>query len=322
MSIALTPQITQAGLQAVFNATNDGVQAKIKQVALGDIGWQPTSTATKLRRERNRVPVTNGERLQSTQIHITAVENGSREYWVREIGFYLDDGTLFAIWSHPTQALAWKAKDVDLLLAFDMLLSALPEDSVTIDGTGGVNLAPATEQKEGLVRLASTNEAKAGSLTTAVALTPAGNQAHGDARYAKLAHKHLWGDITGKPSTYPPATHNHDGRYIELADFKVTSGFVRTTNPYSKANWEGYNDWTKNYADISPPTGYRLSNLQGFIAGIGIVYFNGDVNEDDQIYLRWRKRNGKVRVICANSENRTDAQGSSSYINYLAIWRK
>ena len=173
MSINLTPVITLAGLQAVLNATDDGLQARITEVVLGDQGWQPTPESEQLQNELARVPVSNGRRLQPTQIHVTAVENGDVEYWVREIGFVLDDGTLLAIWSHPTQALAWKASGVDLLLAFDLVVAALPADSITVDGTGGVNLAPATLEEEGVVRLATASEAMAGSLATAVAMTPA-----------------------------------------------------------------------------------------------------------------------------------------------------
>lgn len=214
MSVSLTPIITTAGLQAVLSASNDGLQAKISHVALGDLGWSPTNSATRLKREKNRVPVSNGTRIQPTQIHVTAVENGNVEYWVREVGFVLDDGTLFAIWSHPTQALAWKAAGVDLLLAFDMLLSALPADSVTIDGTGGVNLAPATQTKEGLVRLATSQEAIAGSLNSAVVMSPADSRAHGDARYSRLNHRHPWSEIDGKPATYPSSSHSHSWNSI------------------------------------------------------------------------------------------------------------
>lgn len=336
MSVSLTPIITTAGLQAVLSASNDGLQAKISHVALGDLGWSPTNSATRLKREKNRVPVSNGTRIQPTQIHVTAVENGNVEYWVREVGFVLDDGTLFAIWSHPTQALAWKAAGVDLLLAFDMLLSALPADSVTIDGTGGVNLAPATQSKEGLVRLATNQEAIAGSINSAVAMSPADSRVHGDARYARISHRHDWDnldevpsefppedhehdwdEITGKPRTYEPSSHDHDTRYIRKSYFRVTSGFVKTENRYSKSNWAGFNDWTRNYADISPPYGYTMSNLQGFIASIGVIYFDGNVNDDDMLYLRWKRETDKVRVICNNSENE-----ANSYINYLAIWRK
>ena len=317
MSINLTPVITLAGLQAVLNATDDGLQARITEVVLGDQGWQPTPESEQLQNELARVPVSNGRRLQPTQIHVTAVENGDVEYWVREIGFVLDDGTLLAIWSHPTQALAWKASGVDLLLAFDLVVAALPADSIIVDGTGGVNLAPATLEEEGVVRLATASEAMAGSLATAVAMTPATTRALGDARYTSLGHRHPWGELEGVPNVFPPEDHDHDTRYTRTRDFRVTTGFSLTNNRHSQGGWVGYTDWTRNYVDIPPPSGFTINDLLGFMATPGVIYFGGDVNNDDILYIRWRRQSNNIRVICNNSENR-----SRSYIHYMGIWRK
>jgi hypothetical protein len=212
---ALQPIITTAGLQTVLNASNDGLQAKLTHIALGDTGWQPDATATQLQQERQRIPISNGSRLQSSQLHITAVENGDQNYWVREIGLFLDDGTLLAIWSDPEQALAWKSSGVDLLLAFDLLLTALPADSVVIDGTGGLELPPATDQQRGIVRLATIEEARQGT-DALTAITPASCQIHGDSRYALTAHDHSWSTIHDKPITYPPASHHHHSDYAPL----------------------------------------------------------------------------------------------------------
>jgi len=55
---------------------------------------------------------------------------------VKEVGFYLADGTLFAVWSDPAQVLAYKTANVDLLLAFDLTIAAVPEGSITVQGTG------------------------------------------------------------------------------------------------------------------------------------------------------------------------------------------
>ena len=188
MTNALQPIITCAGLQAVLNASNDGLQAKLTHIALGDVGWQPDSNATALQQECQRIPISSSSRLQSNQLHITAVENGNQNYWVREIGLLLADGTLLAVWSDPEKALAWKSADVDLLLAFDLLLTAFPADSVVIDGTGGLELRPATEQQRGIVRLATIEEAKQGT-DALTAITPASCQIHGDSRYALTEHE-------------------------------------------------------------------------------------------------------------------------------------
>lgn len=336
MSVSLKPVITIAGLEAVLNATNDGLQARITHVALGDAGWTPDNTAIRMNHEKNRVPVANGTRVNPTQIHITAVEDGSTQYWVREIGFFLDDGTLLAIWSDPDVELAWKAEGVDLLLAFDMVLTALPPDSVTIESSGLLDLSPATPTKKGVVRLATVDEAKDGIIGDAVVMTPQLCTIHGDERYSGSAHSHNWDEINSKPVSFPPQSHDHfwdeirnkpphfppsehdhDRVYMRRTGFRVTSGFVATNNRYSKPGWAGFNDWTRNYADIHPPTGYSMGNLMGFIASIGVIYFAGGVGGNDNLWLRWRRERNNVRVICNNSENR-----HKSYINYLAIWRK
>ncbi|ONF43274.1 hypothetical protein BTO32_11350 [Marinobacter lutaoensis] len=337
MSTAFKPVITQAGITAVFNATHSGLQANIVEVALGDQGWSPEASATALKREKRRIPISNGNRLSDNQIHITAIEDGQLAYWVREIGFYLDDGTLLAIWSHPSQPLAYKAAGVDLLLAFDLALSALPADSVKVIGTGGVNLSPATTEQLGVVRLATLAEAKAGTVPDE-AVTPAGMRAHGDARYARVshhhpwdqidgkpaayppsAHQHGWAEIDGKPSTYPPASHNHDGRYVLLASqTRVTYGRLQTTARRSSVGWwNGYDSTAYNYVDIYPPYGYTMSHLIGFIASIGAVHYAGEVDDNDSIWLKWHRQSDRVRVVCNNSENR-----AASQINYLALWRK
>ncbi len=319
MSTLLTPVITQDGLQAVFNATNDGLQARITHIALGDAGWVPDATVSALRSERRRIPVGQGERLTPTQIHITAVEDGNQiEYWVREVGFILDDGTLLAVWSNPDQALAFKAANVDLLLAFDMVMTALPADSVVVDGTGGVNLAPATASKQGVVRFATPEEARAGTATD-LAMTPAGSRTHGDARYARTSHRHNWNQIDAKPSVYPPASHNHDKRYIQLtSQTRVTYGRVGTVARRSRVGWwNGYDDTRYNYVDIYPPGGYTMSHLIGFIGSIGAVHYAGDVDGNDSIWLKWHNLGNRIRVVCNNTENR-----AASQINYLAMWRK
>lgn len=145
-STPLLPTITEAGLNAIWRASNDGVSAQITHIALGDAAYTPNQGMTRLQSERARYPVADGKRLTSRQIHLTALADGNAEFWVREVGFYLADGTCLAIWSDPAKLLAYKAGGVDLLLAYDLTLSAVPADSVTVQSTGaGLNLAVAEE---------------------------------------------------------------------------------------------------------------------------------------------------------------------------------
>lgn len=136
MSTPLEPVILDVGLSALFNQTQDGFAARITHIALGDDGHTPSRSQTGLRRERARYPVADGRKVSPNQIHVTALADGPESFWVREVGFVLEDGTFLAVWSHPTQILAYKAAYVDLLLAYDLNLQALPADSVTVVSTG------------------------------------------------------------------------------------------------------------------------------------------------------------------------------------------
>ncbi|HGM4965919.1 phage tail-collar fiber domain-containing protein [Pseudomonas monteilii] len=152
MSTGLQPVITKAGLAAILKATTTGLSAEISHIALGSVAYTPSAEQKTLRNEVARFPISSGEKLSSTLLHLTAVADGTAAYWVREVGIFLSDGTLLAVWSHLTEALAYKAANIDLLLAYDLSLAALPADSVTITSTAaGLNLTLA----EPLAALAS-----------------------------------------------------------------------------------------------------------------------------------------------------------------------
>ncbi|MGP9466742.1 phage tail-collar fiber domain-containing protein [Halomonas sp. TP35] len=144
---ALIPTLTHAGLNAVFNAQGDGLQARITHIVLGDDGRAPSPTYTALGNQRRRIAIADGQKTDDRQLHVTGVVDGDGpEFWVREVGFQLEDGTLLAIWSSE-QPLAYVSNNVPLLLAFDLRLDALPADSVTIETTGAdLSLAAWGEQ--------------------------------------------------------------------------------------------------------------------------------------------------------------------------------
>lgn len=145
---ALVPVITNRGLKAVFNAEADGFAARITHMTLGDSGRRPPSKGeVSLVNERRRIPIADGKRINDHQIHVTGlVDSDGPEFWVREIGFILEDGTMLAVWS-DTNPLAYVSNNVPLLLAFDLKLEALPAQSVTVVGTGAnLSLAAWGEQ--------------------------------------------------------------------------------------------------------------------------------------------------------------------------------
>ncbi|WP_286777863.1 phage tail protein [Pseudomonas sp. UBA2311] len=155
MSTALQPLITKAGLAAIWNATSTGVQAEIAYIGLGSQGYTPTVDQKALRAQVVKYPVSGGEKLSGSLIHLTALADDDKAFWVREVGIYFADGTLFAVWSSPDTPLTHKAAGTELLMAYDLSLEALPADSVTIVSTAtGLNLTlagPLAAQSTALV---------------------------------------------------------------------------------------------------------------------------------------------------------------------------
>lgn len=155
MSTPLQPVITKAGLAAILRADNTGIAAQITHIALGTSGYTPSADQKSLVAQTARYPIAGGERLSSTLLHLTALADGDRAFWVREIGFLLSDGTLLAVWSDSSTPLAYKSADTDLLLAYDLSLAALPADSVTIiSNEAGLSLSlagPLAAQAQALI---------------------------------------------------------------------------------------------------------------------------------------------------------------------------
>jgi hypothetical protein len=149
----IVPIITNAGLAAAACAAGAGLQATIAWVAIGDQGYVPGPTRTALAGERERVPVASGIKTAPTQIHIDARFASTAEFWVREVGYFLTDGTLFAVWSDPTNPIAYKPATGELILALDLSVAATPASSVTVTTGEGLAAALSGELADAVAKL-------------------------------------------------------------------------------------------------------------------------------------------------------------------------
>ncbi|MCX4025043.1 phage tail protein [Endozoicomonas sp. SM1973] len=132
----INPVITDAGLQAVFNASNDGLQATITEIGLGDGRYIPHTKLIKLQSERQRLPISKSERVGESYITLSAVADGEKEYWIKEFGLFLADGTLLAVWSSLDKPLQYKAASAPCFFSTDFILSGMPADAITVNDQG------------------------------------------------------------------------------------------------------------------------------------------------------------------------------------------
>jgi len=134
-------QYTDAGLAELVSAKNLGIHGAITHMAAGDKSYTPQASQETLVNEKQRVEIEDSEDLSSTQIRMGARFSGELEYEVREIGFFLESGTLLAIYSVPNKLLTYKSANSDWVQKFTLDISMLPTDSVTIQvGTENINL--------------------------------------------------------------------------------------------------------------------------------------------------------------------------------------
>lgn len=129
----LKMMLTRAGMRAVFRADNEGLQARITHMAFGDKSYTPTGAETRLQRERVRVPVAGGSWVGDFMIHITALlDAGMPVFRIWEVGVFLEDGTLLAVWSDTDAPLAERSQYAPIAFAFDLELIQLPKDAITV----------------------------------------------------------------------------------------------------------------------------------------------------------------------------------------------
>jgi hypothetical protein len=162
--------LTAAGKAAIVNAANTGTNpVVIDRVGVGSASWSPTAAATALQTEIKKISTIGGAAVADDTIHITASDTSSDVYTVREIGLFLADGTLLAVYSQSA-AIITKGADTVALIAADLVITGLPAGSVTV-GDVTFDYPQATETVKGVAEIATTAESQAGTDDTRM-LTP------------------------------------------------------------------------------------------------------------------------------------------------------
>lgn len=176
MATTLNVIITDAGIAEVINAEHTGTAPVVlTQVGLGRGVYTPTPDQTALHDEIKRLSAISGGVVGDNIMHIQALDGAAgASYAVYEIGVYTASGTLFAVYSQALPIIH-KVADSEIMLAIDFVLAGFEPTSVTVGDTN-YSLAPATTSNQGVVELATDEEAVAGT-DAERALTPASGKA-------------------------------------------------------------------------------------------------------------------------------------------------
>lgn len=163
--------ITQAGRQALINSEEIGTNAvKISRIAVGTGKYTPSETQTALQAEIKRLPIKEGGSNGDNSIHVAYQDETEDAYSIYEFGLFLEDGTLFAIYS--SQEIILQKTGAGLaILAVDIALENVNVEQITF-GDVSFTVAAATTSNAGVLAIATDSDVQAG-VETQKAVTPA-----------------------------------------------------------------------------------------------------------------------------------------------------
>jgi len=161
--------LTDAGLAAVEGASGSDPTV-IAELGLTATPFTVAPTLTALPGEFKRIAALAGTEAAPNVTHMSAYDTSGDAWNATGMGLYLDDGTLFAVFSNPTTVIS-KASPAFALIAFDIAFDADLAASISF-GDPIFTSPPATTEMRGLVELATNAEAQAGT-DVQRAITPA-----------------------------------------------------------------------------------------------------------------------------------------------------
>ena len=218
--------ITSAGLAEIVNAEQSGTAPVVlSHVAFGSGQYTATADMTALKSEFKRLDGVAGGAIAGNMIHLTVHDNSSDAYTVNEIGVFTAGGTLFAVYSQTTPIID-KSASSETMVAIDIALTDIDPASISFGDTN-IILNPATTETAGIVELATSDEAKAGTDTTH-AITPAAAKAARDAD-ANIVHRTGNETIAGTKTFNSNVTIESGSPRLNLDQTDITQGTAPTT---------------------------------------------------------------------------------------------
>ncbi|MDW6019930.1 tail fiber protein [Vibrio plantisponsor] len=152
--------ITDAGIAAAIRAGDLGIEYKITHISIGSEGYVPEPAQTELRNELQKKAITRGALVAHGQLHFETVWDGVEEFEGKELGYWLEDGTLFAVDSRDGDIITYKRKNTVVTEACELNLSASTISNITVELLGSPY---ATETVAGIAKITTTNQVNTGT---------------------------------------------------------------------------------------------------------------------------------------------------------------
>ncbi|ECY3797239.1 tail fiber protein, partial [Salmonella enterica] len=161
--------ITDAGRQAIINASNTGTEkVEIKSVGIGSSYYITSPEQTDIHDEIKRITSIGGAVISPDTIHVSAKDDTKDEYVVHTVGLYTDKGTLFAVYSRAEPIINKSASTV-MLISSDITFKSIDTANITFGDVVFIN-PPASESVVGVSRFATAEEVEEG-LDPAIAVS-------------------------------------------------------------------------------------------------------------------------------------------------------
>ncbi|BBN59304.1 phage tail protein [Hydrogenovibrio marinus] len=155
---AISLIITDAGRAEVINADNTGTgPVVLSQIAFGSGTNASDPSQTELQNEFKRLNSISGLAVSADTIHVTVQDLTTDAYSFSEFGVFTDSGTLFAVYSAPSDIMQ-KSADGTLNMAVDIVLGTLDAKNLTFGDTSFSN-PPASETVSGVMKIATQQDA-------------------------------------------------------------------------------------------------------------------------------------------------------------------
>ncbi|PTP82620.1 tail fiber protein [Vibrio splendidus] len=151
--------ITDAGIAASIRAGELGISYKIAEISIGTEGYTPTADQTDLRNEVQRKAITRGEVTALGRLYFETLWDGAEAFEGKELGYWLDDGTLFAVDSRDGEVITYKRKDTVVIEACELNLAASTIDNITV---ALLEAYSATEERSGVAKIVTMNQVDEG----------------------------------------------------------------------------------------------------------------------------------------------------------------